>query len=182
MRLRQADNNTINPSFCLVDKTRHEPDLVVSALDSRVQFHIMNNICRQYGLTRMPFDDISVNEIKLLFSILCSAADFYWYLNHSNIDQSTSFPMGAIEVQCLKLIPSGGYNSYLQQILVPDPKSGDLNNGGSIFINVDEEAVYGFKITNTSEVSLYAAFFYFDASDLSIGNYNIIYRSLDKLR
>ncbi len=67
MRLRQADNNTINPSFCLVDKTRHEPDLVVSALDSRVQFHIMNNICRQYGLTRMPFYDISVNETKLLF-------------------------------------------------------------------------------------------------------------------
>ncbi len=86
--------------------------------------------------------------------------------------------MGAIEVQCLKLIPSGRYNSYLEQILVPDPNSGDLNNSGSIFINVDEEVIYGFKITNTSEVSLYAAFFYFDASDLSIGNYNIIYRSL----
>ena len=181
MRFRQADNNTINSSFCLMDKTRHEPDLVVSAQDSRVQFHITNKICRQYGLTHMPFDGISVNEIKLLFSIICSAADFYWYLNHSNIDKSTYFSIGAINVQCLKLIPSGRYNSYLEQILVPDPKSKDLNSGGSIFINVDEEAIYGFRITNTSEISLYAAFFYFDASDLSIGNYNIISRSLEKL-
>ncbi len=174
MRFRQADNNTTNPSFCLVDNTRHEPDLVVSAQDSRAQFHIMNKICRQYGLTRMPFDSISVHEHRLLFSILCSAADFYWYLNHSNIDESTSFPIRDIEVECLRLIPSGRHNDYLEQILVPDPEPNDLNNGGSIFINVDEDAIYGFRITNASDLSLYAAFFYFDASDLSIGNYNII--------
>ncbi len=136
-------------------------DLVVSAVNSRAQFHIMNKICRQYGLTRMPFDSISITETKLLFSILCGAANFYWYLNHSNVDVSTSFSILDINVQCLKLVPSGGYNDYLEQILKPDPKlSETLNSGGAIFINVDEEAIYGFKIENTSSLSLHAAFFY----------------------
>lgn len=174
MRLRRSDDTAVNPSFCLVDNTRHEADLVVSAQDSRAQFHIMNKICRQYGLTRMPFDSISVDETRLLFSILCSAADFYWYLNHSNVDQSTYFSICDINVQCLKLVPSGGYNDYLEQILKPDPNSRDLNNDGEILINVDEEAIYGFRITNNSKLSLYAAFFYFDASDLSIGSYKHI--------
>ncbi|KJA24871.1 hypothetical protein HYPSUDRAFT_38219 [Hypholoma sublateritium FD-334 SS-4] len=172
-RIGQSDNATVNFSFCLVDNARQEPDLVVSVQDSRVQFYITSKICRQYGLTRMPFDNITVDETKYLFSILCSAADFYWYLNHSNGDQSTSFPIHDINVQCLKLVPSGEYNDYLEQILVPDPKSRDLTNDGSIFINVDEEAIYGFTITNNSKLSLYAAFFYFDASDLSIVPYHL---------
>ena len=34
--------------------------------------------------------------------------------------------------------------------------------------DVDEDAIYGFKITNTAPLPLYMSMFYFDVSDLSI--------------
>ncbi len=51
---------------------------------------------------------------------------------------------------------------------MPDSNGDNLNIRGVIMVDVDEDAIYGFKITNTTSVPLYVSMFYFDVSDLSI--------------
>ena len=46
---------------------------------------------------------------------------------------------------------------------------GKFDEEGLYKYMVEEPAKYGFKISNNSKVPLYAALFYFDASDLSVG-------------
>ena len=171
MRLGKEMNrsDTHNRSFRLFDNDREELDLTITTRDSLVEFHIMDKRCHECGLTRMPFDDIRVDESEYLFTILRSAADFYWHLRHSNKSASLT---QKITFECFKLVPNGEYTDDFDEILVPEPEN--LNIGGTIIIDVDDEADYGYQITNTSEVPLYAALFCFDVSDLKIGNYNAI--------
>jgi hypothetical protein len=67
------------------------------------------------------------------------------------------------------------YNEDFAEVLVPIGEN--LNKEGVITVSVEENAKYGFKITNSSAVDLFASLFYFDASDLSISALNFyIYR------
>lgn len=159
-------------SFFLVNNANENPALALSTRDSLVQFHVMDETCRKYGLTRMPFDDIRVDESEYLFSILSSAADFYWNLRHSNRTNGALTQM--IIVECLKLVRSGKYTDELDPIHIPEPGGQNLNVGGTIMIDIDANDMYGYQITNTSAVPLYVALFYFDVSDLSIGNCSVI--------
>ncbi|KAH6917593.1 caspase domain-containing protein [Coprinopsis sp. MPI-PUGE-AT-0042] len=161
--------NPNNRSFQLVDTIEDSPDIAISFTGNRlVQFDVMESICRQYGMKSLPFRNIRPDEAEYLFSILCSAADFYWKLHHSNKITSTSL-VQAITLDCFKVVPSGKYTADLDDILIPDPRSENLNINGTIIIDVEENAKYGYKITNASKTPLYAALFYFDVSDMSIG-------------
>ena len=167
--MQRIDTN--RRSFRLVNNASEEPDLAISACEGLVQLHVMEKICREYGLTRMPVDDIRVDETEYLISIISSAADFYWNLHHSN--KKKGVLAQKVTLECLKLVPSGDFTDDLEEILVPKPNDRNLNIGGTIVIDVDEDLEYGFKITNTSTIPLYAALFYFDVSDLSIGNRDV---------
>ncbi|KAK0234493.1 caspase domain-containing protein [Armillaria nabsnona] len=78
---------------------------------------------------------------------------------------------GKVNLECMKLKETGEYTDDLEEILMPDPNGHNLNVGGVIMVDVNEDAIYGFKITNTSVVPLYVWMFYFDISDLSISSY-----------
>ncbi|THU90069.1 hypothetical protein K435DRAFT_864623 [Dendrothele bispora CBS 962.96] len=168
----QKGDNVILP----VDSKDDQPDLIISShysSESRskvVQFEIMSQICRQHGLTSMPFD-INLADLdsgERIHHILRSAAHFYRHLNRSPksklIDKATN-----ILLECFKLKESEDIDSF-DDVLTPDPDGENLNVGGVITIDVDEkeEEPFGYKITNNTSLNLYASLLYFDFSDLSI--------------
>jgi len=149
----------------IVDDVNGQPDLAVHLNGKTVRFEIMPQAYRQQGLTRMPFD-IRVNDTNLVQRILQSAAYFYWHLNRTAksklIDRGSN-----ITVECFVLRESGRLSHNFEAALMPYGEN--LNVGGVITINVDDDERYGFKISNNTSVELYASMFYFDLSDLSIG-------------
>ncbi len=149
--------------FHLVKSHDDEPDLVVVADGDVIHFEIMDELCRQHGLTRMPFE-VKIDDEGAIHRALQSSAHFYFYLRHS----SKGSPLAGSTLECMKLKETGEYTDDLLEILKPDPNGHNLNIGGVIMVNVDEEAIYGFKITNTASLPLYVSMFYFDVSDLSI--------------
>ncbi|THU80313.1 hypothetical protein K435DRAFT_972820 [Dendrothele bispora CBS 962.96] len=155
-------------SFLLLNNIDDEPNLALTVKDGIVQFHVIEQMCQQYGLICMPFDDIRADESEYLLSILRSAADFYWNLHHSN---KSGKLLPFISFECLKLVESGRLTDDFGEILEPEENGCNLNVGGTIIVDVDEPVKYGFRINNNSKVPLYAALFYFDMSDLSVVPY-----------
>ncbi|KAK0440552.1 caspase domain-containing protein [Armillaria borealis] len=162
----QSDNEG-KRGFRPVESRDDEPDLVIAADGDLVHFEIMDELCRQHELTRMPFE-VKNDDSDTIRRILRSSADFYWHLHRS----SQGSPLaGKVKLECMKLKESGEYTDDLEAVLMPDPNGENLNVGGMIKVDVDEDAIYGFKITNTTPVPLYVSMFYFDISDLSISSY-----------
>lgn len=153
--------------FRLVDRRDDAPDLVVTVGDNHVHFEIMDERARKHGLMHMPFK-VEINDAEAIHRVLQSSADFYWHLHRS----SQGSPLaGKVGLECTKLIETGDYTDDLEEVLMPEPSGKNLYDGNVIKVDVDEEAMYGFKITNTSAVPLYVLMFYFDISDLSISSY-----------
>ncbi|THU91191.1 hypothetical protein K435DRAFT_909329, partial [Dendrothele bispora CBS 962.96] len=169
----QKGDNVILPVDNRIDD---QPDLIISShypsesSSKVVQFEIMSQICRQHGLTSMPFDINLANpdSVERIHHILRSAAHFYRHLSRSPksklIDKATN-----ILLECFKLKESEDIDSF-DDVLMPDPDGENLNVGGVITIDVDEEEEepFGYKITNNTSLNLYASLLYFDFSDLSI--------------
>ncbi|KAK0440553.1 caspase domain-containing protein [Armillaria borealis] len=153
--------------FRWVNSRDDEPDLVVAADGDVVHFEIMDKICRQHGLTRMPFE-VKIDDADAIHRILRSSSDFYWHLHRSNERNPLT---GKVTLECMKLKETGEYTNDLRKVLKPDCNGENLNVGGVIMVDVDEDAIYGFKFTNTTSVPLYVSVFYFDVSDLSISSY-----------
>lgn len=158
-------------SYYLSRNINDKPDLSLRVCNShQVQFDIMDDLCREHGLTGMPFKNVSTDNSAHLVSVFCDASDFYRNLHHS---RRVGLPglSAKIEVECLKLVPSGEYTDELDEILIPEPGGQNLNVNGKILIDVDKEDEYGYRIKNNCNFPLYAALFYFDMSDLSICEY-----------
>ncbi|KAG7440940.1 uncharacterized protein BT62DRAFT_1080460 [Guyanagaster necrorhizus] len=151
--------------FRLVEKRSDKPDLVIGADGDVVHFEIMDERCRQHGLTRMPFK-VKIDDSDTIHRILQCSAHFYWNLHRS----SQGSPLASnVTLECMKLKETGKFTDDLLEILEPD--GDNLNIEGVISVDVDEDAMYGFKITNMMSVPLYVSMFYFDVSDLSIDSY-----------
>ncbi|KAG7440956.1 uncharacterized protein BT62DRAFT_956394 [Guyanagaster necrorhizus] len=152
--------------FRLVEKRDDKPHLVIGADGDVVHFEVMDERCRQHGLTHMPFK-VKIDDSDTIHRILQSSADFYWHLYRST---SQGAPLSSnVTLECMKLKETGRFTDDLQEILEPD--GDNLNIEGVISVDVDEDAMYGFKITNMMSVPLYVSMFYFDVSDLSIDSY-----------
>ncbi|KAK0502237.1 hypothetical protein EDD18DRAFT_1139863 [Armillaria luteobubalina] len=137
----------------LVESHEDAADLATIADGDNFHFEIM--------------DKLQIDDSDTIRRVLQSSADFYWYLRHS----SKGIRLTANTLECMKLKESGAYTDDFEDILMPDPDGHNLNNGDMIMIDVDEEAIYGYKITNTVSEPLYVSMFYFDVSDLSISPY-----------
>ncbi|KAG6913333.1 hypothetical protein DXG01_007621 [Tephrocybe rancida] len=167
--LQEMQSETSRPSFRLVYDEQDHPDLVLRTEGGLVQFKIKDPISCQYGLTRMLFNDVQAEDSDYLISILCSVADFYRYLRHLNKNGSLT---QNVHVKCLELEQSGQLTDDLEDIFVPKGDNQNLVVDNTVFVPIDNSGdnlqIYGFQITNLSDDPLYAALFYFDASDLSI--------------
>ncbi|KAL0066446.1 hypothetical protein AAF712_006488 [Marasmius tenuissimus] len=183
--MQRSDADSCKRSFRLLNDVREGCDLALVLKDNGcIQFNILDPICQRYGLYTMPFYNITTDEPDHLLTILRSAADFYWNLRHSNKEGklmkgkvTANVKPGEpaknfIELECFKLVDSGRVTVNFDDILEPEEDGrNNLNVEGTINIDVDEEANYGFRIKNNSNVPLFAALFYFDASDLSVVPY-----------
>ncbi|KAG6901493.1 hypothetical protein C0995_011171 [Termitomyces sp. Mi166 len=164
---RPADIST-RPIYIMSDNGDNADLAISTTHDGLVQFEVKNRICREHGLTHMPFNEVKVDESEYLLSILHSAADFYWHLDLRQLHRGTSLAK-IVNLECRKLASAGFTDDLEGEMLEPDGRN--LNNEGIINIDIGEEPEpYGYMIKNLSKRPLYAALVYFDISDLSIGN------------
>ncbi|KAK0439725.1 uncharacterized protein EV420DRAFT_1769383 [Desarmillaria tabescens] len=129
-------------------------DIVVT--DSGVlHFEIMDTVCRQRGLTRMPFE-VDIRDSDTIHRVLRSSTEFYRHLHHSSKESPLA---GKVTLECMKLkMRNGSFK----------PSGNNLNIEGVIFVDADGQTKYGFKIVNTTLVPLYVSMFIFDVCDLEI--------------
>ncbi|KAK0452944.1 uncharacterized protein EV420DRAFT_1481938 [Desarmillaria tabescens] len=114
--------------FCLVESREDQPDLLVAADGDLVHFEIMDKLCRQHGLTHMPF---KVNiDPDIIHRILRSSADFYWHLHHSSQDSQLA---GKVILECMKLKETGTFTQDLEPVLIPESNGDNLNIGASYY-------------------------------------------------
>ena len=148
-----------DPSIRLV-KQAHEADFGIALENGKVVFNIVNSEVTNPGLTRMPF---SVEPtFDALYHIVHAAAHFYWHLGRSGVSLADKVK---IEMTELEVDP----NSYDENLR---PKMYPICWSEKPFeVQVKEEALYAWKITNNCKVALYPSLFYFDNSDWSISEW-----------
>jgi hypothetical protein len=131
-------------------------------LDGReVVFDILDENVTVFNLRRIPF---SVKpDVSILHSILDAAAHFHWHLRRTDIHNfQNKIRLEFTEVKQVE----GKYDEDLNPVI--EPVGNNLNQNGVIHLVASPRDMYGIKIFNDSSVSLYAALFYFDNSNLSI--------------
>ncbi|SJL14640.1 uncharacterized protein ARMOST_18105 [Armillaria ostoyae] len=131
-------------------------DIVVTD-DNFLQFEITNTICRQHGMTRIPFK-VNIRDSVTIHQALQRSAAFYSHLHHSGKESSLA---GKVTLECMKLKPTGLFSDW-------EPTGDNLNIDGVISVDSDMETTYGFKFANTTLVPLYVSMFYFSPGTLGI--------------
>lgn len=151
------------PSFQVATRDEH-PHLVVTANKGRLRFEITDKMCRHAGLLEIPHT--SLTDRETMTRVLRGIADFYWNLNRTPSDNRTILGT-KIQLECYEL----------EQEDPADKFSGVMKcTGANLFVDgviqahtSDEEKVYGFRIENMTSIPLFVSMFYFNMSDLSIG-------------
>ncbi|PPQ88397.1 hypothetical protein CVT25_011276 [Psilocybe cyanescens] len=159
-------------TFHVVNSVDEDPDLILSTSGAFVRFNVTNKICHRHGLTCMPCDGIRIGETERLRSVLRGAAEFYWNLQHKSKNPQNILT-NKIHLECFKVMRTYTMDPQAKDILILEPVGDNLNINGTTYIDVGDEAQYGFKIRNHSTLPLYASLFYFDVSDLSIVSYHL---------
>lgn len=175
LRSRIESIRSHNDRFRLIDHTQSRPDLLLTSTGSRIQFDIMDQICRKNEMKHMPFDfEVDVDkpeDLSQLLSIIRKASDFYWHLRRFNTGNSIS-DKSKISLECFKLVKADNVIEDKDRFYRPlVPTTPNFNVNGTITIIVDDSDIYGFKVNNLTKRPLYVALFYFDVSDLSISKW-----------
>ncbi|KAK0438250.1 hypothetical protein EV421DRAFT_2037891 [Armillaria borealis] len=131
-------------------------DIVVTD-DNFLQFEITNTICRQHGMTHIPFK-VDIRDLVRIHQVLQGSAAFYSHLHHSGKESSLS---GKVTLECMKLKRTSLFSDW-------EPTGNNLNIDGVIFVDADMETRYGYKIANTTLVPLYVSMFHFYTGTLGI--------------
>jgi hypothetical protein len=130
-------------------------DLGIAFENRHIVFDIKDPNVTVHGLKRMPQRVLpDINEVT---AIINAAAHYYWHLRRVG---NAKYITSTIEIEFTKL--SGWGNLSLR------PDGPNLIKGGVVDIVVDEDDIYGMKITNHGTDPLYASVFYFDNSNWSI--------------
>lgn len=132
---------------------------------TRIVFNVVDDNCRAHGLTRMPYN--TPVDTRRLLPVMRSAADFFWHLKRTKPIKDY------VALECFELHEDATADEFVP-VMKPRDTDNNLNKGGIIEIPVGRQATYGFLIKNMSPVALYAALFYFDASDFSIRKHTSI--------
>ncbi|KAG8853732.1 hypothetical protein FRB91_004404 [Serendipita sp. 411] len=141
--------------------------LGIAIENNSVVFNILNPLVVAYGLKRMPFqlDHPTVGDLRLIFR---SAAHFYWHLRRTGKAKILQEKV-TISFTRLKEDEEEEYDDDFNLIRKRDGPN--LIQDGILDLVVEDDVVYGIKVTNNSDKPLYISAFYFDNSDLSITSY-----------
>lgn len=133
--------------------------------NSKIVFNILNPEVTRWGLKRIPFQiNPTIEDIR---PVLRAAAHYNWHLRRTGNTQALQ---DKVKIEFTTLTED---LTKLDDDLNPviKPNGSNLIQEGVIDLIVDDETIYGMKITNTCGRDLYASVFFFDNSDLSISMY-----------
>jgi len=149
------------PKFMLVEK--ETADLDVTSIDGHIVFNILDPLVKIHGLNRMPFS-IPTDTPGAISIVLRKAAHYFWHLRRTGNGRGLQ---SQVEIEFTRLEDvEEEYDEDLNPIR--RPCGPNLINDGVVNIVVEENAIYGIKLTNKWSKPLYPSLFYFDNSDLSI--------------
>ena len=141
-------------------KRGKKPDLGIAFENGRIVFDIKDPNVTVHGLHRMPH---RIRPILAHVSpVISAAAHYYWHLRRVGHAESIQ---DSVEVGFTKL-------SNDEDAGKRKPCGPNLIDAGVVDLVVDEDDIFGIKITNNGDVPLYASVFYFDNSDFSISKYS----------
>ena len=142
--------------LCVDSQSEADFDIVLES--DQVVFHILNPFVTRYGSTRIPYRIAPVHDS--VYTVICAMAHYHRYLRRTN----SSHPQHDVRIEFLKL--KSYYDNNFEDQFKPDGPN--LNVGGVVNLVVGPDDMYGIKIVNESDLTLYPSVFFFD-SDLSIG-------------
>ncbi|KAG6369902.1 hypothetical protein JVT61DRAFT_13367 [Boletus reticuloceps] len=138
--------------------------------DNRVVFKVLDDRLRRFGFTELPYKVTPESVAR----VLGSAARYYWFLDLAKEhDEISDNPEVAVDFYRLER----AYDVYGDSFLFPDelefwhrdPICWDSSD--VVDFIVDQEAFYGFKMTNKTPWDLYLNAFMFNSSCFSIDKY-----------
>jgi len=167
MQLPGSDNRRIQ----LVESDKN-PHFKINIEKGRIVFSNLDPLVTKYGLKCMPYTTKNnVNDIK---PVIKAAAHFRWHLELTNPDHTLE---DEVELQFYEIREKEGeYDEFGSPIYEFTGKN--LNIAGEVYIDEDLSKIYGFRIMNTTELSLYPSLFYFDNSSFEICEYSTTLLSL----
>jgi len=140
-------------------KRGKKPDLGIAFENGRIVFDIKDPNVTVHGLHRMPH---RIRPILAHVSpVISAAAHYYWHLRRVGHAESIQ---DAVDIEFTKLSNDDARKRT--------PSGPNLIDAGVVDLVVDEDDIFGIKITNNGDVPLYASVFYFDNSDFSISKYS----------
>lgn len=166
-RIEMDKNRLVGKRGILLVEKDQSPDIVLTMQGHNVAFEVTDKFCVDRGLATMPFAvSCDANDV---FPVITSAADFYWHLRRTSSDRRLT-SKNMVQLECHELEGTDEWTDDLVPIL--KSKGENILSQGVINVVADNLAAYGFKVTNKTNLPLYAALFYFDMSDLSISVLN----------
>lgn len=152
----------------LVEKDKAELD--ISLENGCVVFKPLNTLATQWGLTHIPFRvSASIAEVK---NIMLASAHYFWHLRRTSGERSLQ---NQVRIEFTRLKELDEIDDDFNPLITPDGPN--ININGTIDLVVDENAMYGIKIVNDTNLALYPSLFFFDNSDLSIRKHFVMLRS-----
>jgi hypothetical protein len=161
MQLPGFDNRRIQ----LVESDKN-PHFQIDIEEGRIVFKNLDPLVTKYGLMRMPYTtNNNVNDIN---PVIRAAAHFRWHIGLTNPNHTLK---DKVELQFYEIRENpGGYDDFGTPIYKVVGEN--LNVAGEVYIGEDGSKMYGFRIVNTTRLSLYPSLFYFDNSSFEIGGYS----------
>lgn len=159
---------TAGYSAVIVDEG--EAHIALTLDGNRVQYSICYDEIRRNGLCSLWLTTKA--ETVYVHHVLRAASHFFWHLRREPKLHQLRDKVN-IEVYKLRLDKAGELDDYLRAPFVPETDGGNLlcRHQQDVVLDVvaDNHTVYGIAIKNTSKGALHVWAFYFDCSDLSIG-------------
>ena len=150
--------------FIFLVDTPDDADFELAMESEKVIFLFRDQRVTQHGHTRL-FEGVESTPEELAH-VLRAAAYFYWKLNRTNNNPIIN---NGVPIELYKLLPPSirRFNEIGDGLKPTGPNLCDT----VMEVVADENVPYGFKLTNNTAYDLYPNVFYFDLSDLSIGEY-----------
>lgn len=144
---------------------RSAADLAVSLRsDNMLAFDNLSSA--PYGVERMPVT--SAVDQEDFDRILRAGSHFFWHLRRTSEAKTLQ---KLVEVEFTEIVSSDEFDEEAWPILVQ--KGENFVKESRIDLVIEDQKMYGLKLINTSGTRpLYPYIFYFDCSDLSIGELN----------
>jgi hypothetical protein len=147
-----STRDTADVALDIHDPETTEPDIV---------FYWYDVTSREYSLEKLKHRKPANRE--KVEAVLFATAQWRWHLQRTNPSEDQSLTVSMLKVATRISTGPRATREYLGR-----PESIVVENGVADLVT-DRTALYGFKLQNKLNLSLYVRLFYFDATNFSIG-------------